>query len=52
MKEAVPGDVLELEVQVTDTFEELVFCKVFVRKDSEEAFRADVVFNIIRSSKR
>lgn len=50
-KEAVPGDVLELEVQVTETFEDLVFCKVFVRKESEEAFRADVVFNIVQSSK-
>lgn len=51
MKEAVPGDVLELEVQVTETFEDLVFCKVFVRKESEEAFRADIVFNIVQSSK-
>lgn len=50
-KEAVPGDVLELEVQVTETFEDLVFCKVFVRKESEEAFRADIVFNIVQSSK-
>ncbi len=50
MKEAVPGDVLELEVQVTDTYEDLVFCKVFVRKESEEAFRADVVFNIVKAT--
>ncbi len=51
MKEAVPGDVLELEVQVTESFEDVIFCKVFVRKESEEAFRADVVFNIVQSSK-
>lgn len=43
---AVPGDDLELEVLVTEKIEDLIFCKVFVRKESREAFRADVVFHI------
>lgn len=47
-EEALPGDELELEVLVTEKIEDLFFCKVFVRKESKEAFRADIVFNLVK----
>ena len=47
-EEAIPGDELVIEVNVTDKIDNLLFCKATVQKNSREAFRAEIVFAIVK----
>lgn len=46
--DAVPGDELQLKVQVTDQIDDIFFCKVFVKREGKELLRADVVYNVVK----
>ncbi len=51
MGELLPGDTMQVEVEVNQRVENLVFTHVCIKKEEEKIFSADIVFCVMEEKK-